>query len=37
MFDGSKWDPKEELETDQMALSGSGTLALTLGEIKSLY
>ena len=37
MFDGSKWDPKEELETDQMALSGSGTPAKTLGEIGQFY
>ena len=36
MFDGSKWDPKEELETDQMALSGS-TPAKTLGEIGQFY
>ena len=26
MFDGSKWDPKEEFSTDQMALSGSGSV-----------
>ena len=37
MFDGSKWDPKEELKTDKIVLSGSGTPANTLGEIGQFY
>ena len=37
MFDGSKWDPKEELKTKTFVLSGSGIPAKTLGEIGQFY